>query len=76
MTLYNHPLYYKPDSGRPARSGLDSYTTPRLIQVQCVYMAEICVRIDGKWYAHTDGFYPITPEHVAVLEKWYEDNHA
>ena len=72
-TYYQHPLYNKPHMAKPARSGL-GYHKPIAIQAQCIYQAEICVRIESGWYVQDDGFIPITSdEHIAILEQWYVD---
>lgn len=77
MATYRNPLIpiRQPGFALPARSGLHSYTSPQAIQATCVYHAEICIRVNDKWYLQKDGFYEITDmDSLVVLETWYE-NH-
>jgi hypothetical protein len=69
---YRNPFYQKPHMGLPARAGF-GYDAPVAIQAQCIYYAEICVRIQNEWYVQDDGFIEITnKELLTVLERWYE----
>ena len=75
-TYYRNPLYHNSVMPKPARSGF-GYDKPVAIQAQCIYHAQICVRIQDKWYVQDDGFISITSvEHLAILEQWYEANQT